>query len=186
MPNLANKVTLLRIALIPVFLVFLLGGAPWGDLLAAAVFVVAALTDSVDGYLARKHNQITVFGQFLDPLADKLLISAALISLVGLGKLSVWPAAVIIARELAVSGLRVFAVANDRVVAAGRLGKLKTVSQVLAIIALILRPSVVPNAAAASLMGAAVVITVISGIDYYLKVRVGAVAGVGTAAKEEG
>jgi CDP-diacylglycerol---glycerol-3-phosphate 3-phosphatidyltransferase len=185
MPNLANKITLLRIALIPVFVVFLLGRAAWGDLLAAAVFIIAALTDSVDGYLARKHNQITVFGQFLDPLADKLLVSAALVSLVALGKLSIWPAAIIITRELAVSGLRVFAVAGGRAVAAGPLGKVKTVSQVLAIIALILKPAVVPNAAAGLLMGAAVAITVISGIDYYLKVRSGAVVTIEVAAEEE-
>lgn len=171
MPGAANSITLLRIILIPIFMAFLLSRIPFGDWLAAAVFAIAALTDSIDGYLARKHNQITVFGQFFDPLADKLLISAALISLVGQGRLSAWLAMVIITREFAISGLRIFALVNGKIIAASSLGKIKTVSQVIAIIAWILKPALVSDAVASLIMGVAVTITIVSGFDYYLKVR---------------
>ena len=173
MSNLANRLTLLRIILIPVFVVFLLSQVSWGDWAAVAVFVIAALTDSVDGYVARKHDQITVFGQFLDPLADKLLISAALITLVGQGRLSAWLAMIIITREFAVSGLRLFAWANGKIIVASSLGKIKTVSQVLAIIFWILKPTVINPVLADVVMGVAVAITVVSGIDYYLKIKPG-------------
>lgn len=168
--NLANRLTLLRIILIPVFMAFLLSRLPLGDWLAAGVFVIAALTDSVDGYIARKHNQITVFGQFFDPLADKLLILAALITLVGQGRLSAWLAMIIITREFAVSGLRYYAWMNGRVIAASPLGKVKTVSQVIAIIFWILKPAIIPTLLADVVMGIAVAITIVSGLDYYLKI----------------
>lgn len=171
MTNLANIVTLFRIILIPVFMAFLLSRLPLGDWLAVVVFTIAALTDSVDGYIARKHNQITVFGQFLDPVADKLLIFAALITLVGQGRLSAWLAMIIITREFAVSGLRLYAWANGKVIAASPLGKIKTVSQVVAIIFWILKPTIISNTLADVVMGAAVVITIVSGVDYYLKIR---------------
>ncbi len=171
MPNLANRITILRILLIPVFMAFLLGGVPYGDWLAAAVFTIAATTDSIDGYLARKHNQITVFGQFFDPIADKLLISAALVSLVDQGDLSAWIVMIILTREFAVSGLRLTAVASGVVVPAGTLGKLKTISQVVAVIAWILKPTVVPEVLAMVLMGLAVLITVVSGFDYYVQIK---------------
>jgi len=171
MTNLANKLTVLRIILIPVFMAFLLSRLAWGDWLAVVVFTIAALTDSADGYVARTRNQITAFGQFFDPLADKLLVSAALVTLVGLGRLSAWLAMIIITREFAVSGLRLFALLNGRVVAASPMGKIKTVSQVLAIILWILKPVVVTDIVANVVMGTAVVITIVSGIDYYLKIR---------------
>lgn len=171
MRNLANRLTLLRIILIPVFVAFLLSRLPLGDWLAVAVFTIAALTDSVDGYIARKHNQITVFGQFFDPLADKLLISAALITLVGQNRLPAWIAMIIITREFAVSGLRYFAWSNGKVVPAGSLGKIKTVSQVLAIIFWILQPAVISAVLADVVMGVAVIITIVSGVDYYIKMR---------------
>jgi CDP-diacylglycerol--glycerol-3-phosphate 3-phosphatidyltransferase len=171
MPNIANRITIFRILLIPVFMAFLLGRLPWGDWLAVAVFTVAAVTDSVDGYLARKHNQITIFGQFFDPLADKLLISAALVTLVDLNRLSAWIVMVILTREFAISGLRLMAVVKGVVVPASPLGKTKTITQVLAVIAWILKPAVVPEVLAVALMGLAVVVTVVSGIDYYIKVK---------------
>lgn len=171
MSNLANRITIFRILLIPVVMVFLLGRLPWGDWFAVLVFTLAAITDSIDGYVARKNNQVTVFGQFFDPLADKLLISAALVALVELGKLSAWIFMIILTREFAVSGLRLTAIAKGVVVPAGSLGKIKTITQVVAVIALILTPSPVPQVLAAALMTVAVVMTVYSGADYYFKVR---------------
>ncbi len=162
---------MLRILLIPVFMAFLLSRAPYGDWLAAIVFTIAAVTDSIDGYLARKHNQITVFGQFFDPLADKLLISAALVALVDLGQLSAWIVMIILTREFAVSGLRLMSVARGVVVPASRLGKIKTTTQVVAIIAWILQPNVVPWPLAWFLMAVAVIATVVSGFDYYIKLK---------------
>lgn len=184
MSNLANRLTLLRIILIPVFVVFLLSQLPWGDWAAVVIFVVAALTDTVDGYVARKHNQITVFGQFLDPLADKLLIAAALITLVGQGRLPAWLAMIIITREFAVSGLRLFAWFNGKVIVASSLGKFKTVSQVIAIIFWILKPQYIPTMVANIVMGIAVIITIVSGLDYYLKIKPGSDQQVPESKKE--
>lgn len=171
MANIANRITIFRILLIPVFMAFLLGRLPWGDWLAVGVFTIAAASDSVDGYLARKHNQVTVFGQFFDPLADKLLISAALVALVDLNELSAWIVMVILTREFVVSGLRFMAIVKGVVVPASKLGKAKTITQVLAIIAWILKPNVIPEWLAVILMAAAVIVTVVSGFDYYFKIR---------------
>ena len=135
-PNLPNSITLFRVALVPVLMVFMLVDIPAGDIVALVVFVVAAASDSLDGYLARRRRQTTVMGAFLDPLADKLLVTAALVSLVALGELSAWVAMVVIAREFAVSGLRMVAAAQNVVIAASRWGKAKTASQMLAIAAL--------------------------------------------------
>src|SRR6266436_4678422 len=121
--------------LVPVLVVALLGNTPAGDVLAAVVFAVASLTDFVDGYLARSRNSITTFGKLMDPLADKLLIVAALISLVSLDRLVAWVAMVIIARELAVTGLRSLAAERGVVIAASWLGKVKTALQVAAVFA---------------------------------------------------
>ena len=112
--NLANIITIARILLIPVFLVLLLGGLPepYGDIAAAAVFILAAATDKLDGYVARRSKQITTLGQFLDPLADKLLIAAALIALVSQGRIVAWVAMLIIGREIAVSVLRIVGVSQ--------------------------------------------------------------------------
>src|ERR1700757_420324 len=104
--NLPNLLTVLRIMLVPALVVALLGNTPAGDVLAAVVFAAASATDFVDGYLARSRNSVTTFGKLMDPLADKLLIVAALVSLVSLGRLPAWVAMVIIARELAVTVLR--------------------------------------------------------------------------------
>jgi CDP-diacylglycerol--glycerol-3-phosphate 3-phosphatidyltransferase len=178
MPNLPNSISLFRIALIPVLMVFLLAGIPNGDIVAIAVFAVAAVTDSIDGYLARRQKSVTVMGVFLDPLADKLLISAALISLVALERLSAWVAMVIIAREFAVSGLRMIAAARNTIISASVWGKSKTVLQVLAIAAYIIEPRFRgaswrpgPHSVAWYLMLVALIATVLSGIDYFVKAR---------------
>jgi CDP-diacylglycerol---glycerol-3-phosphate 3-phosphatidyltransferase len=173
LPNLPNSLTFLRILLIPVFMAFLLAAVPHGAVLAAATFVLAAATDSLDGYVARRRHQTTVLGAFLDPLADKLLISAALIALVDLGKLSAWVAMVIIAREFAVSGLRMVSAAEGVVIRASSWGKVKTAGQMVAILVVILEPkwSLWGHAIGSYLLGVAVALTVVSGADYFLKAR---------------
>src|SRR5436305_453575 len=135
--NLPNVLTVLRIMLVPVLVVALLGNTPAGDVLAAVVFALASLTDFVDGYLARARDSVTTFGKLMDPLADKLLIVAALISLVSLHRLAAWVAMGIITRELAVTVLRLAASGAGVVMPASNLGKLKTCLQIAAILALI-------------------------------------------------
>ena len=136
--NLPNVLTLLRILAVPVIVVALLGETPNGDALAAGVFALAALTDGLDGYIARRRRDVTTFGKLMDPLADKVLIIAALVSLVSLSRLAAWVAMVIIARELAVTGLRAVAAEQGVVIAASWLGKLKTALQISAVFALII------------------------------------------------
>jgi CDP-diacylglycerol--glycerol-3-phosphate 3-phosphatidyltransferase len=167
--TLPNWISIGRILLIPVFMAALLGALPQGDYLALAVFAVAALTDSLDGYLARSRRSITTFGVFLDPLADKLLISAALVSLVELGRLAAWVAMVIIAREFAVTGLRMIAARQDVVIAASNWGKVKTIMQVLAVMALITDERV--GTATTVLVLATVAITIWSGLEYFIRAR---------------
>jgi CDP-diacylglycerol--glycerol-3-phosphate 3-phosphatidyltransferase len=167
--NVPNVLTLLRIVAVPVLVVVLLGAIPGGDAVAAAVFALAALTDGLDGYIARSQGSVTTFGKLMDPLADKLLIIAALVSLVSLDRLQAWVAMVIIARELAVTGLRSLAAERGVVIAASWLGKVKTALQVAAVFALI-----VVNPAPAwvdVLVYLAVAATVISGVDYFFGLR---------------
>jgi CDP-diacylglycerol---glycerol-3-phosphate 3-phosphatidyltransferase len=164
--TLPNWLSLARILLIPVFMVALLGNIPYGDLVAVVVFSAAAATDSLDGYLARSRNAVTTVGKLLDPLADKLLISAALISLVELDRVAAWVAMVIIAREFAVTGLRLIAAAENVVIAASPWGKIKTTVQVVAIIALIVDDP--PHAATTVLVACAVAVTIWSGIEYFI------------------
>ncbi len=167
--NLPNALTLLRILAVPVVVVALLGETPNGDALAAAVFALAAATDGLDGYFARSRDAVTTFGKLMDPLADKLLVTAALISLVSLDRLEAWVAMVIIAREIAVTGLRAIAAERGIVISASWLGKLKTVLQIAAVIALI-----ATNPAPAwvdALVYLAVAVTVISGADYFFGLR---------------
>jgi CDP-diacylglycerol--glycerol-3-phosphate 3-phosphatidyltransferase len=167
--NVPNVLTLLRILAVPVIVVALLGETPNGDALAAGVFALAALTDGLDGYIARRRDDVTTFGKLVDPLADKLLIVAALVSLVSLGRLAAWVAMVIIARELAVTGLRAVAVEQGVVISASWLGKLKTMLQVASVFALIIwNPS--PTWVDV-LVYLAVGVTVISGADYFFGLR---------------
>lgn len=184
--NLANRITLARIFLVPVVMFFLLVRYQFGsftigsltmtynELIAALVFILAASTDGLDGYIARKKKIVTNLGKFLDPLADKLLISAALISLVEMHRLEAWIAIVIISREFAVTGLRLVAAAEGQVIAASALGKLKTWVQIVAITAVMIRNFPfeilgIPFATVA--IWAMVVITIYSGYDYFAKNR---------------
>lgn len=185
--NLANKLTLIRIVLVPVFLIFIAGKdiIPYSSTIATAIFVLASITDKLDGYIARSRNQITNFGKFMDPLADKLLVTAALISLVELHIVPGWAAVIIIAREFAVSGLRSIAAAQGRVIAASWWGKIKTVIQIIAIILLLLKVNINDfeyltklvesndmwkqffNVVPSIMLMAAVIITLISGYEYF-------------------
>ena len=171
--NAANAITVARILLIPVFVVLLVSDIPYGQYLAIAVFAVAAFTDKLDGYVARSRNQITTLGQFLDPLADKLLVSAALIALVGLDRLPAWVAMVIIAREFAVSALRVLGIDQGVSIPASPLGKAKTTSQVVCVILLMLGHGHVAwvhwlDVASIVVM---VTLTLVSGVQYFVKAR---------------
>ena len=178
--NLPNRLTLARIILIPVFMTFLLLKIPVGhelfphqDFVAAIIFILAAATDGLDGYIARKRHQVTNLGKFMDPLADKLLVSAALISLVQLGEVTAWVAWIILAREFAVTGLRAVAAVDRVVISASKLGKIKTVSQVIAISAILLQHdwpvSLIGIYIHDPFLYIALFFTVISGLDYLFK-----------------
>jgi CDP-diacylglycerol--glycerol-3-phosphate 3-phosphatidyltransferase len=163
--NAPNAITTIRILLVPVVIVVLLE-TEGASALAAAVFALAASTDGLDGYVARSRQEVTTFGKVMDPIADKLLIVAALVALVGLDRVAAWVAVVIIARELAVSGLRIVAAQQGLVIAASGLGRAKTVCQVAAVLALIAAGD--PRAAwVLVLVYAAVAITIASGVDYF-------------------
>jgi CDP-diacylglycerol---glycerol-3-phosphate 3-phosphatidyltransferase len=168
--NVPNVLTVVRILLVPVIVVALLEKTGGGDLLAAIVFAVASLTDAIDGYLARSRGSVTTFGKLMDPIADKLLIIAALVVLVSLDRLDAWVAMVIIAREFAVTVLRV-AVGSQQgvVIAASGFGKVKTALQVAMVICVIAvhgHPLWLQL-----LIYVTVVVTVLSGVDYFLGVR---------------
>lgn len=163
--NLPNLLTVLRIMLVPVLVVALLGNTPAGDVLAAVVFALASLTDFIDGYLARSRGSVTTFGKLMDPLADKLLVVGALLSLVSLHRLEGWVAMVIIARELAVTVLRAGAAQSGTIIAASMLGKLKTCLQIAAILAVIAVHE--PALWVSLLVYGAVAITVLSGLEYF-------------------
>ncbi|UWG98643.1 CDP-diacylglycerol--glycerol-3-phosphate 3-phosphatidyltransferase [Dehalobacter sp. DCM] len=177
--NLPNTLTLIRIIMIPIFMVVLLVRTPEGaayfacqDYIAGALFIIASATDGIDGYIARKYHLVTNLGKFLDPLADKLLVSAALIALVQLGTVPAWIVWVILAREFAITGIRAIAAADGVVIAASKLGKWKTVSQLLAIALLILRDwplSALNIHLGQPLLYIALALTIISGVDYIWK-----------------
>jgi len=167
--NLPNVLTMIRILAVPVVVVALLGETPNGDALAAGVFALAAATDGLDGYFARSRDAVTTFGKLMDPIADKLLIAAALVSLVSLDRLAAWVAMVIIAREFAVTMMRAIAAERGVVIAASWLGKVKTVLQIGAVFALI---AVDPSPAwVDALVYLAVAATAISGADYFFGLR---------------
>jgi len=172
--NVPNVLSLSRVFLAPLVMVFLtlrgqfgnIFGLPFGDILAGLVFTIAALTDTVDGYIARKHGMVTNLGKLIDPLADKILVVAALISLVQLQRLPAWIVVVIISREFFVTGLRMVAVSEGVVIPASRGGKAKTVTQIIAILMVIFN---VPGGLLA--MWVAMIATLWSGMDYLLKGR---------------
>jgi CDP-diacylglycerol--glycerol-3-phosphate 3-phosphatidyltransferase len=168
--NVPNVLTVLRILLVPVLVVALTTETDHGDTIAAIVFAVAAFTDGLDGYIARSRRAITTFGKVMDPIADKMLITAALIALVSLNRLAAWVAMVIIAREFAVSSLRVAAAQQGAIIPASILGKIKTVIQIAAVMALIAAND--PHAMWVDvLVGLMVAATVASGVDYFLNLR---------------
>jgi len=168
--NLPNVLTLIRILLVPVLVVILLDATPGGSWLAAGVFALAALTDGLDGYRARSRRSVTTFGKGMDPIADKLMIAAALLSLVSLDRLQAWVAMVIIAREFAVSGLRVAAGQQGVVIPASNLGKAKTITQVGAVFLLIAVDDPMTWWVQLTLY-VSVVVTLVSGADYFLNFR---------------
>jgi len=167
--NVPNVLTVVRILLVPVLVVALLEGTSGGDLLAAIVFAVASVTDAIDGWLARSQGWVTTFGKLMDPIADKLLIVAALITLVSLDRVAAWVAMVIIAREFAVTVLRAAAGANGAVISASPLGKAKTVLQVAMVMALIATHG--HPVWVSALVYVTVLVTVLSGADYFFGLR---------------
>jgi len=195
--NLPNKITLSRIFLVPLFMFFVVPIPDWivtsqlfafmkdqlmiynsfvttyGYIVAGIIFIIASSTDAVDGYIARKHKLVTNLGKFLDPIADKLLVTAALLALVQTGTISSWTAMIIIGREFIVTGIRLIAVGEGIVISASNLGKIKTVTQMIAIIFALLHNypvAFIPGLSTFPFykiaMGIAVVMTVYSGYDY--------------------
>jgi CDP-diacylglycerol---glycerol-3-phosphate 3-phosphatidyltransferase len=175
--NVPNSITFFRVVLVPVLMAFLLVDVRYGDLFALAVFVLAAASDSLDGYLARRFRQTTAMGAFLDPLADKLLVAAALLSLIQRDRLSAWVAMVVLAREFAVTGLRMVSAVQGTVIPASKWGKAKTASQMLAIAVLIIEPRwILPHWNVRPhiswyLVLLMLVLTVVSGVDYFMHAR---------------
>lgn len=176
--NLPNKLTIFRVCTIPFFVFFMeYDGIPYSNFIAVFLFVIASITDAMDGHIARKYNLVTNFGKFMDPLADKLLVSAALICLCG--KIPAWIVIVIISRELIISGFRIIAADNGVVIAASYWGKIKTVFQMIMIIWLILDLNCfvekyiidlpIYDIVGYILIGVSLVLTVISMIDYFIK-----------------
>ncbi|MCC8066639.1 MAG: CDP-diacylglycerol--glycerol-3-phosphate 3-phosphatidyltransferase [Clostridiales bacterium] len=167
--NLPNKLTMLRVCMVPVFVVLMLADVPYGNYWAGAVFILASATDALDGYIARKNNLITDFGKFMDPIADKLLVCSAMICLVELERLAAWMVIIIIAREFIISGFRLVASDKGTVIAASYWGKFKTVFQMLMSILLIFNFGGLWNTIAQVLTWIALILTVISLVDYLKK-----------------
>ncbi len=191
--NLPNKITIARMAMIPLMVVIpflpiegaftILGGISYKDVIIVALFLIASLTDFLDGYLARKNHMVTTFGKFLDPIADKLLVLTAMIMLVEVGRIPAWIPIIIAAREFIVSGIRMLAAGEGNVIAASMLGKIKTVSQMVAItlawlgsaqfMAFAFQPlqgiSFIWNLLMSLAMIVAVIATIWSGVDYFIK-----------------
>ena len=164
--NTANKLTMLRVVMIPAFLLVLYLGLPFGNLIALGIFIVASLTDWLDGYIARNYNQTTDFGKFMDPLADKCLVIAAMLWFVEIGQMPAWALLIVVVREFAVSGLRMQAANLGKVIAAGWSGKVKTASTMVCICVMLLLPNVLLlNVACVAVI---VVTTLYSGVEYLL------------------
>ena len=167
--NLPNKLTMFRVVLIPVFIVVLMSGLiaePASRYIAVVIFCVASFTDYLDGHIARKYNLVTNFGKFMDPLADKLLVSAAMICMIELGMLPAWVVIIIISREFIITGFRLIAAESGLVIAASWWGKIKTVTQMAMIILMLLG---VNKVIGTILVVLATIFTVVSGVDYIVK-----------------
>lgn len=164
--NLPNKLTLLRIVLILPFLLALYLDVPYAAYIALAIFVAASLTDMLDGKIARKYNLITDFGKFADPLADKMLVTAAMVWFVENGQMPGWALLIVIIREFAVSGLRMVASDKGRVIAAGWSGKVKTASTMVCVVLMFLP---IPDVVNTLCVAVIVVTTIYSGVEYFVK-----------------
>ena len=170
--NWPNRLTLLRMAVIPVCSYCILMNEPVYSVWALVLFVFASITDFLDGHLARKHKIITTLGKFLDPVADKLLVLTSLIALSGTGHFPTWIVIVILCRELLVDGLRMVAVGQNQVIVAGKLGKIKTVLQMMMVIAYLVHVYYpVPQLLLEGLNYAVVIMTIYSGVDYFWQNR---------------
>ena len=170
--NLPIGLTVSRIVLVPLLIVFLISSSRVHAVMAAGIFILAALTDWLDGLIARRRNQVTTLGTLLDPIADKILVASALVSLLQIDKIAAWVVLVIIGRELAVTGLRAVAAGVGVIVPASRLAKWKTVSQYVAITMLIFEKSVGSpgfHALATGVLWAAMALTIVSAIDYFYR-----------------
>ncbi len=164
----ANKLTILRVIMIPAFLVVLYLNIPAANYIALAIFALASATDFVDGYIARHYNQITDLGKFMDPLADKMLVCAAMCWFVETGRMPGWALLVVLLREFAVSGLRMIASEKGRVIAAGWSGKVKTFSTMICIMLMLLP---IPDVLCWICVGVIVATTLYSGVEYFVKNR---------------
>lgn len=179
--NLPNRLTLIRVLLIPIIVIISLikrldkiffSGVTYSDFIVLVIFCIASFTDFLDGYIARKYNLVTDFGKFMDPLADKLLVFSAFIILIEWGRIDGWIVTVIVAREFMVTGIRILAASNNVVIAASKLGKAKTISQMVTIIILLLNGLITsftsfPIGLIMTYIAAA--LTIISGADYLIK-----------------
>lgn len=168
--NTANKLTILRVVMIPAFLLVLYLDVPGANYWALAIFAAASITDTLDGYIARHYNQITDFGKFMDPLADKCLVTAAMLWFVEVGQMPAWALLVVIIREFGVSGLRMVAADKGRVIAAGWSGKVKTASTMVCIVLMLLLANSPVSARVNNICTAVIVLTTIySGVEYFMK-----------------
>ncbi len=164
--NTANKLTLLRVVMIPVFLAALYIEFPFHKFVALAIFILASVTDFIDGYVARHYDQTTDFGKFMDPLADKLLVISAMLWFVEVGQMPAWAVLIVLAREFAVSGLRMVAAPKGKVIAAAWSGKIKTASTMVCIVLMLLPIPAILNTICVAVI---LVTTLWSGVEYFIK-----------------
>ena len=164
--NTANKLTMLRVIMIPAFMLVLYLGFHGANYVALVIFAVASATDYLDGYIARHHNQVTDFGKFMDPLADKCLVTAAMLWFVEVGLMPAWALLIVIVREFAISGLRMNAATTGRVIAAGWSGKVKTFSTMICIMLMLLPIPEILNTLCVAVI---VLTTIYSGVEYLMK-----------------
>lgn len=170
--NFPNKITLLRISVIPVLFFLLMEPGETGSLIIALLFILASLTDLLDGYLARKYQSVTAMGKFLDPIADKLIVNTAMILMIPIGRIPAWIVAVIVIRDFIVDGIRAISSSRGIIIQASKLGKQKTLCQIFAVSALMIHyPFLGANAHAVGIviLSIALVLSVYSGADYFIK-----------------
>jgi len=170
--NLPNTITMLRIGIIPILFFLLMPPGPTGSLVIAGLFIIAALTDLLDGYIARKYGIVTTFGKFLDPIADKLIVNAAMILMIPSGRIPAWIVAITIIRDIAVDGIRSIASSEGVVIQASRLGKQKTLSQIIAISALMIHYPLFgldAHMVGIGVLYVALILTIFSGAHYFLE-----------------